>query len=133
MSLAGIFKNAIVSAVGKNQTTDPTNGNTVLVNEGFTTIYTTPTTPPNCASYVIECDIACVSDSGVQVSVRVVKANGTTKAHVVKNAPIPVGSSLQVIDGQKLVLESGDRLEAMCETNGEVVDVIVSLVEDVNN
>lgn len=132
MSLAGRFKNAIVSAVGKNQATN-SDGTKTLVNDGFTTIYTTPTTPPNCTSYVIECDIACVSDSGVQVSVRVVKANGTTKAHVVKNAPIPVGSSLQVIDGQKIVLEAGDKLEAVCETAGETVDVIVSLVEDVNN
>jgi hypothetical protein len=81
---------------------------------------------------VIECDIACISDSGVQVSVRVKKSDGT-KAHVVKNAPVPVGSSIQIIDGQKLVLESGDALEVMCETAGESVDVIVSLVENVNN
>lgn len=128
MSIAGQFKNAIRSGVGKNQTTDGS-GNTTLVNEGFTTIYTTPNT---FASYVIECDIACVSDSGVQVSVRVKKSDGT-KAHVVKSAPVPIGSSIQIIDGQKLVLESGDSLEVMCDTNGESVDVIVSLVENVNN
>lgn len=128
MSIAGQFKNAIKSGVGKNQTTDAS-GNVSLVNDGFTVIYTAPNT---FASYVIECDIACVSDSGVQVSVRVKKADGT-KAHVVKSAPIPVGSSIQIIDGQKLVLESGDSLEVVCETAGEAVDVIVSLVENVNN
>lgn len=127
MSIAGQFKNAIKSGVSKNTTV--VNGVTTLANDGFVTIYTTPNT---FASYVIECDIACISDSGVQVSVRVKKSDGT-KAHVVKNAPVPVGSSIQIIDGQKLVLESGDALEVMCETAGESVDVIVSLVENVNN
>ena len=121
MSLAGQFKNAIVPNV-----------NQAVTNDGFTTIYTTPNTLASFASYVIECDIACVSDSGVQVSVRVKKANGT-KAHVVKSAPIPVGSSIQIIDGQKLVLQAGDALEVKCETLGENVDVIVSLVENVNS
>lgn len=130
MSLAGQFKNAIVSAVGKNK-----DSNNELVNEGFTTIYTTPapTSDPNYASYVIECDIACVGQTGVQVSVRVKKAGGSTKAHIVKSAPVPLGSSIQVIDGQKLVLGAGDSLEVMCETQDEEVDVIVSLVENVNN
>ena len=127
MSLAGQFKNAIKPGVGKT-----VDGQGELVNDGFTVVYTTPNTVASFASYVIECDIACVSDSGVQVSVRVKKADGT-KAHVIKNAPVPVGSSIQIIDGQKIVLESGDSLEVMCETAGEEVDVIVSLVENVNS
>lgn len=122
MSLAGQFKNAIIAGVGK-----PDNDN-----DGFTTVYTTPTSSTNYASYIIECDIACVGDTGVQVSVRIKKSNGT-KAHVVKNAPVPVGSSIQIVDGQKIVLEAGDSIEAVCETSGEVVDVIVSLVQDVNS
>lgn len=120
MSVAGQFKNAIVAGVGKT-----------VNNDGFTTIYTTPTSSSDYASYIIECDIACVGDTGVQVSVRVKKSDGT-KAHVVKNAPVPVGSSIQIVDGQKIVLEAGDSLEALCETSGEVVDVIVSLVQNVN-
>lgn len=120
MTLAGKFKNAIKTGVGKSQT-----------NDGFTTIYTTPATTDDFASYVIECDVACVGDTGVQISVRVKKANGVF-AYIVKSAPIPVGSSLQVVDGQKIVLEGGDSLEALCETSDETVDVIVSLVENVN-
>lgn len=120
MSIAGQFKNAIQAGVGKT-----------VDNDGFTTIYTTPSTTETYASYIIECDISCVGDSGVQTSVRIKKANGT-KAHLVKNAPVPVGSSIQIIDGQKLVLESGDSLEVRCDTTGEEVDVIVSLVQNVN-
>ena len=120
MSIAGKFKNAVKNAVGQTET-----------NDGFTTIYTTPTDTADFASYVIECDIACVGDTGVQVSVRLKKENGDA-AYVVKNAPIPVGSAIQIVDGQKIVLESGDSLEVMCETSEETVDVIVSLVENVN-
>ena len=111
--MAAIFKNAVVPNVGNT----------------FTTIYTAPA---NKASYLIECDIACVGNTGVQTSVRIKKADNTT-AHIVKLAPVPVGSSIQVIDGQKVVLESGDAIEVKCDTTSEVVDVIVSLVEDVNS
>lgn len=112
MSIAGIFKNAIKSAVGSAD---------------FTEIYKAV----GVTSYVIECDVACTGNTGVQVSVRVQKESGIA-AYVVKLAPVPVGSAIQVINGQKLVLEPGDSLEVKCETTDQVVDVIVSLVENVN-
>lgn len=112
MAIAGLFKNAIATVTG----------------EQYTSIYTAPTGK---TSYLIECDIACVEDSGVQVSVKLVKSD-LSSAHVVKNAPVPVGSAIQVIDGQKIVLEAGDSLQVKCETSGSSVDVILSLVEDVN-
>lgn len=133
MSIGGRFKNAINTGVGKTKDSDEN-----LVNDGFTTVYTTPltnslgqNTPDDFASYVIECDVANVTNTGVQVSVRVKKQSGST-AYIVKSAPVPVGSSIQIIAGQKLVLERGDSLEALCETSGETVDVVVSLVENVN-
>ena len=67
------------------------------------------------------------------MSVRLKKANGTTVAHIIKDVPVPPGSTIQVIDGQKIVLEVGDSLEAKCETAGSAVDVIVSLVDGVND
>jgi hypothetical protein len=112
MAIAGIFKNAI--AVGVSNT--------------LTSVYTAPTAK---TSYLIECDIACTGDSGVQISVKLSKADGSS-AYVVKSAPVPVGSSIQVIDGQKIVLMPGDSLKVKCETPGSTVDVILSLVEDVN-
>lgn len=122
MSL-GLFKNAVKPSVG---TTTPV-GDTAT--DGFTTIYTTPSGQ---ASYLIECDIACTGLSGVQVSVRVKDSSASVKAYVVKSAPVPVGSAIQVIDGQKIVLEASDTLEVKCETAGSTVDVILSLVENVN-
>jgi hypothetical protein len=115
--MTAIFKNAIKKQVGKN------------VDGSGVAVYQAPTGK---ASYLIQCDIACTEDSGVQVTVEVVDATGDT-ACLVKNAPVPTGSSLQVLDGQKVVLESGDSLLVKCETEGSTVDVIVSLVEDVNS
>lgn len=113
MAIAGNFKNAIAN---------------ISDVDGFVAVYTAPVDK---TSYIIECDVACTSNSGVQVSVRLQKAD-TSTAHIVKDAPVPVGSAIQVIDGQKVVLEAGDSLEVKCETASSTVDVVVSLVEDVN-
>ena len=46
-----------------------------------------------------------------QINVEVYINDGSNDIHLVKNAPIPVGSSLQVIDGgAKIVIQSGDAL-----------------------
>ena len=52
-------------------------------------------------------------------------------ADVVRGAPIPVGGSLKVISGQKLVLEATDRIFAHC-SSAKNVDVICSMLEDVS-
>ncbi|MFN4975838.1 MAG: hypothetical protein ACK5GV_11385 [Bacteroidota bacterium] len=115
MAALGIFKNAIKKEVGTS----------------WTPIYTAPVGK---TSYIIECDIASNGNTGVQVSVRIVDVSALPapiEAHIVKNAPIPVGSAIQIIDGQKIVLESGDILQVKCESTGQTVDVVTSLVEDV--
>lgn len=112
MAATGIFKNAIRASVGNT----------------FTTIYTAPSGK---TSYIIECDVASTGNSGVQTSIRVNDVSTSNVAHVVKGAPVPVGSAIQIIDGQKLVLEAGDFIEVKCDTSGSTVDVIISLIEDV--
>ena len=57
-------------------------------------------------------------------------------ATVVRNAPVPVGSTLKVISGQKLVLESSsatvhDKILAWCSSTNNV-DCIASVLEDVS-
>jgi len=112
MAALGIFKNAIKSGVGNT----------------YITIYTAPAGK---TSYIIECDVATNSNSGVQTSVQIVDVSAGVTAHIVKNAPIPVGSAIQIIDGQKIVLEAGDYIQIKCDSVGSTVDVVVSLVEDV--
>ena len=112
MAATGIFKNAIKTAVGNT----------------WTQVYAAPSGK---TSYIIQCDVANIANSGVQISLRVRDNSASIYAFLVKNAPVPVGSSIQVIDGQKIVLESLDTLELICDTTGSTVDVVVSLIEDV--
>lgn len=83
-------------------------------------------------SYVIQLDVACTSASGVQITAKLSKSGGGN-AHIIKNAPVPVGSTLQILDGQKLVLAQGDSIVMTCDTPGGSVDAIVSYVAGVNS
>lgn len=121
--LGGQFKNCIKAEAGSSAAVGGSRA------PAWTSVYTAPSTK---TSYLIELDIACTGNTGVQVSVRIVDSSSSVTAHLIKNAPVPQGSSLKVIDGQKIVLEPGDLIEVKCETENESVDVIASLVEDVN-
>ena len=81
-------------------------------------------------TYLLQFDIACIGETGIQVSVKITR--GANSAYLVKKAPIPQGSTLQIIDGQKLVLQEGDVLEVACETEDQPADVIISHVDHVN-
>lgn len=114
MAVISKFKNAIKASVGNS----------------FVTVYEAPVGKD---SYTIELDVANNGNTGVQITTRLHDLSEGVTANIVKGAPVPVGSALQVIDGQKIVLEAGDYIELKCDTPGETVDVILSLVEDVNN
>ena len=49
--------------------------------------------------------------------------------HVVKNAPVPVGSTLKVVSGQKIVLNANDKVQVYATAN--TVDVVASILEGV--
>ena len=82
-------------------------------------------------SYLIQFDVACTSASGVQITAKLIKQGGAV-VHIIKGAPVPVGSALQILDGQKLVLSAGDSITLSCDTPGGSVDAIISYVEGVN-
>ena len=68
-----------------------------------------------------------------QITVEVFITNSSTDYHIVKDAPIPVGSTLQVLDGelQKIVLQSGDALKVKSSVNSSA-DVWVSAVDTIS-
>jgi hypothetical protein len=120
----GQFKNANKANVGIGVgAVAPTDGGDGCV------IYKAPTGED---SYLIELDIASLGVSGVQIDVRIWDASENASVFVVKAAPVPVGSALSVVDNQKIVLESEDELIVECVTDGEFVDVVSSLLENVN-
>ena len=50
--------------------------------------------------------------------------------HIIKDAPIPAGSTLKVVSGQKIVLNGGDKFYAYASAG--TCDVIASVLEGVS-
>ena len=95
------------------------------------TVGTTPVTvytvPALTQSTVIGLTIANVSASPITVTGTITKGGTTT--HVVKNAPVPVGTSLVLFGGdQKLVLEASNSF-AVTSSAAVSADCIVSVLE----
>lgn len=69
---------------------------------------------------ILGLDIANITSTGVQVDVIVYNSDELTDYYLVKSAPIPVGSSLQIISKQKHVLESGDIIKVYCNVDNSL-------------
>ena len=78
--------------------------------------------------------LANTSDTtSITVDVVVTNSSNTVTGYIIKNAPIPVGSSLELIDGgSKIVLQSGDKLRAKSSAT-DTLDVIVSAVDEISS
>ena len=58
--------------------------------------------------------------------------SGSQDHYIIKNAPIVAGGSLELIDGgSKVVLQSGDSVEALSDT-ASAVDCILSVVDSIS-
>ena len=97
---------------------------------GVTSAATVYTAPVSKDSIILELDIANTTASAVTASAEVLDSSASTDAFIVKDAPIPAGSSLQVISGQKVILETGDSIRV---TASGACDVVCSILEDVNS
>lgn len=91
------------------------------------TVYTCPA---NTSSIIIGLNLACIATSSIVADVIIDKAVGSD-ANLIKNIPIPTGSSFEVLSGQKIVLEVGDQVKVKCDTAGGM-DVLLSFLEITN-
>lgn len=79
---------------------------------------------------VVGINIANVTTSQILVDVYVTASS--SDYYIVKDAPIPTGSSLQVLDGgAKIVLQSGDALKVVSNT-ATSCDAWVSVVDAIS-
>lgn len=65
--------------------------------------------------------------SSVNVEAKV-GASGSTMYVLAPNTPLPVGSSLSGLSGDKLIMEAGEILEAKASANGDA-SLILSVLE----
>ena len=79
---------------------------------------------------VVGISIANITGSAVNADVYI--NDGTNDIYLVKTAPIPAGSALQVLDGgAKFVVQSGDRIYVQSNTASSL-DGYVSAVDDIS-
>ena len=101
--------------------------NTITQNVGTsaTTVYTAVGN-----AIIIGLDVANTSAVGAAITIDVTITKGATTIYYIKGAPIPAGSTLQVIAGQKLVLANSDVLKLVASAASSA-DATVSLLEGV--
>lgn len=97
----------------------------VLANAG-TTLASVYTVPASTTTVVIGCTLANITASAINASVQVVTSGDDV--YVVKDIPIPSGSSVEVMAGNKIVLETTDVLKVKGSVASSV-DTTLSLME----
>ena len=83
--------------------------------------------PAATTTTVIGITLANVSGSSINVGIGVTRAS-EDNVNILKTVPIPQGSSLEVMAGNKLVLETTDTLTAISDVASSL-DVAVSILE----
>ena len=95
-------------------------------NVGITTqnVYVVPSAT---TTVVIGITLANTSGSGCLVGVGITRPS-TDDVKLLKNAPIPQGSSLEFMSGNKIVLETADTITVDSDTNNSV-DATLTIME----
>lgn len=95
-------------------------------NVGVTTtvVYTVPAAT---TTTVIGITLANTSGSSINVGVGVSRV-GQDSVRLLKDAPIPQGSTLEFMQGNKLVLEATDMITVVTDTNGSL-DAAITILE----
>ena len=76
--------------------------------------------------------VRCTNTSGVSVDITVYIKKSSVNYYIIKDAPIPTGGSLELIDGgSKVVLQTGDSVEAYASA-ATSVDIILSVVDSIS-
>ena len=84
-------------------------------------------TPSATTTTVIGITLCNTSGSGINVGVGITRASADD-IKILKNVPIPQGSSLEFMQGNKVVLEATDTLTVDSDTNSSL-DVALTILE----
>ena len=83
--------------------------------------------PSATTTVVIGVTLANTSGSSINVGVGITRAS-TDNVNLMKNVPIPQGSSFEFMSGNKVVLETTDTLTAVSDVNNSL-DVALTIME----
>jgi|TARA_R100001126_G_scaffold47766_1_gene26899 hypothetical protein len=101
-----------------------------LTHTAIGTSYTDILTQVNSFDTVV--GIRLVNVSGTSINVTAAVENNSNTTEMIVNAPIPAGSSLELIDGgAKIILKSGDKLKAKSDTASSL-KAVVSFIDSIS-
>ena len=93
------------------------------------------TCPSSNTTIILGMVLANVHTSQVTTSVKLVSTTSgggrtatNTTTFLLKDAPLPVGSSLEILSGNKVVLEAGDKIQIDCSV-ADKTSVTMSIME----
>ena len=109
--MANTFKNDKARLIGTSEVSVYAVGNT----SGHKTI-------------VIGCSLANRKTNSVTVDVLVYETDNSTNYYLVKDAPIPTGGALEIMGGNKLVLNQDEELRVKA-SEASAVDCLLSIME----
>ena len=84
-------------------------------------------TPSNATTTIIGITLCNTSGSGINVGVGITRAS-SDDVSILKNVPIPQGSTLEFMQGNKLTIEGTDTLTVSSDTNSSL-DVALTILE----
>ena len=84
-------------------------------------------TPSNATTTIIGITLCNTSGSGINVGVGITRAS-SDDVSILKNVPIPQGSTLEFMQGNKLTIEGTDTLTVNSDTNSGL-DVALTILE----
>ena len=84
-------------------------------------------TPSNATTTIIGITLCNTSGSGINVGVGITRAS-SDDVSILKNGPIPQGSTLEFMQGNKLTIEGTDTLTVNSDTNSSL-DVALTILE----
>jgi hypothetical protein len=101
------------------------------IDASLVTVYTVPSSPST-TTVIIGCTIANVKGASVTADVQIVTAatsgENADDVYIIKDVPLPAGSSVEIMAGNKIILEAGDIVKVKGSTT-DAVDAILSVME----
>ena len=99
------------------------------IDASLVTIYTVPA---NTTTVIIGLTISNVKGSSVTADAQIVTASSSGEnadnAYIVKSLPLPSGSSVEIMAGNKIVLQAGDIVKVKGSVT-DAVDALLSVME----
>ncbi len=105
--------------------------NSVTSGSVGTTLTNVYTCPGSTTTIILGASLANTNSNPIGGSVKLAKTgagSGADDVFIVKQAPIPVGSSIEVMAGNKVVMEAADILQFQSDTSSSL-DVTISMLE----